>query len=96
MDKPEKKQVRVDSTSKAHAENARSLRQRELYTASDRVCAIVWGATIHDLLKTAVRDRLIKNLEHASRLFGGDGPLANFSVLHNLAHAMGFIGVEGV
>jgi hypothetical protein len=74
------------------AQSARLQRNQELNKASDRICAIVWGATVHDLLKTLVQKKLIKHNEHSARLLGAEGPLANFSVLHNLAHAMGLIG----
>jgi hypothetical protein len=92
MDTPDDKKVPAKKSGLSQASIVRDQTYTELHNASDRVCAVVWGASIHDLIKQLVQVKLIKHDDHAHRLFGADGPLANFSVLHNLAHAMGLIG----
>jgi hypothetical protein len=59
--------------------------------SSDRVCAVVLGASIHSQLQHVVQTKFIVNKAKARALIGFDGPLGNFRLLADFAHATGMI-----
>jgi hypothetical protein len=63
----------------------------ELHGAPARVSAIIWGATVQERLQRALKARLIRDESHIRLLTQFDGPLGNFNMMHDLAHAVGLI-----
>jgi hypothetical protein len=71
-----------------------AFRMWEVHGAPARVCAIVWGATVQERLQRALKARLIRDSKHTKQLLRYDGPLGNFGLMNDLAHAIGLISED--